>query len=81
MTTPEERFRSIKQGKKLLEDLCDPGKCPRVPSIVRDRARAVLRHYPMEHELDNIADSSPEYLDKGKNGAYNNMRQVVNSRG
>lgn len=64
MTTADERFRALKQGKKLLEELCDPGRTPRVPSLVRDRARGVLRHFPNEHELDRIADTCPEYLDK-----------------
>ena len=64
MTTADERFRALKQGKKLLEELCDPGRTPRVPSLVRDRARGILRHFPNEHELDCIADTCPEYLDK-----------------
>ena len=64
MTLPDERYRAIKQGKKLLEELCDPGRTPRVPSLVRDRARAILRHYPSEYELEHIADVCPEYLDK-----------------
>ena len=64
MTCPDERLRALKQGKKLLEELCDPGRTPRVPSIVRDKARGVLRHYPNEHESDKIADQCPEYLDK-----------------
>ncbi len=64
MTLPDERFRALKQGKKLLEELCDPGKTPRVPSIVRERARGVLRHYPNDYELERIADSCPEMLDK-----------------
>ena len=64
MTTTDERFRALKQGKKLLEELCDPGRTPRVPSIVRDRARGVLRHFPSDYELEKIADNSPEYLDK-----------------
>jgi len=64
MTLPDERYRALKQGKKLLEELCDPGKTPRVPSIVRDRARAALRHFPNEYELDIIADKCPDYLDK-----------------
>lgn len=64
MTLPDERYRALKQGKKLLEELCDPGKTPRVPALVRDRARGVLRHYPSEYELERIADNSPEYLDK-----------------
>lgn len=64
MTLPDERFQAMKLGKKLLEELCDPGKTPRVPSIVRDRARGVLRHYPNDYELERIADQCPEILDK-----------------
>jgi hypothetical protein len=64
MTLPDERYRSLKQGKKLIEELCDPGKTPRVPSIIRDRARAILRHYPSDYEVDVITDKCPELLDK-----------------
>jgi len=64
MTLPDERYRALKQGKKLLEELCDPGRTPRVPSLIRDRARAALRHYPSDYELDRIADSCPDMLDK-----------------
>ena len=64
MTLPDERYRAIKQGTKLLEELCDPGRTPRVPSLIRERARAALRHYPNDYELDNIADKCPDYLDK-----------------
>ena len=64
MTLPDERYRALKQSKKLLEELCDPGKTPRVPSIVRDRARGILRHYPTEYDLERIAEQSPEMLEK-----------------
>ena len=64
MTLPDERYRAIKQGKKLLEELCDPGKTPRVPSIVRDRARAALRHFPLDYEIDSLAEKCPDVLDK-----------------
>ena len=64
MTLPEERYRALKQGKKLLEELCDPGKTPRVPSIVRQRALGVLRHYPNDWEFDKLAETCPELLDK-----------------
>jgi hypothetical protein len=79
MTLPDERFRALKQGKKLLEELCDPGKTPRVPSIVRDRARSVLRHYPHDYEFEKLADSCPELLDKQPFSVYTN-KQVVNGR-
>jgi hypothetical protein len=76
MTLPDERYRAIKQGKKLLEELCDPGKTPRVPSIVRDRARAALRHYPLDYELDTIADNCPELLDKQPFSVYTNGKMI-----
>ena len=64
MTLPDERYRALKQGKKLLEELCDPGRTPRVPSIVRERARGALRHYPSDYEIDKLADECPNLLDK-----------------
>lgn len=70
MTLPDERYRAIKQGKKLLEELCDPGKTPRVPSIVRDRARGALRHYPNDYELDTMAEQCPDLLDKQSFSTY-----------
>jgi hypothetical protein len=76
MTLPEERYRAIKQGKKLLEELCDPGRTPRVPGIVRERARSALRHYPTEYELDRMATSCPELLDSEEFSLYN--KQLMN---
>lgn len=70
MTLPDERYRAMKAGKKLLEELCDPGKTPRVPSLVRDRARAALRHFPLDWEIDNMADKCPELLDKENKPYY-----------
>jgi hypothetical protein len=70
MTTSDERYRAIKQGKKLLEELCDPGKTPRVPSIIRDRARGALRHYPNDWELESIAEKCPDILDKQTINVY-----------
>ena len=64
MTLPDERYRAMKQGKKLLEELCDPGRTPRVPSLIRDRARAALRHYPNDYDLERMADQCPDILDK-----------------
>ena len=72
MTLPDERYRALKQGKKLLEELCDPGKTPWVPSIVRDKARAALRHYPHDYEIDSIAEKCPDLLDKQPLTLYTN---------
>jgi hypothetical protein len=63
MTMPDERYRALKQCRKFMEELCDPGKTPRVPGCVRDRARGLLKHFPLETELNHIAEACPEYLD------------------
>jgi hypothetical protein len=77
MTLPDERYRALKQGKKLLEELCDPGKTPRVPSIIRDRARGALRHFPSDYELERMADNSPELLDKVSYSDRMNQRKIA----
>lgn len=64
MTTAGDRYRALQQSKKLLEELCDPGRTPRVPSIVRDRARNALRHFPNDSDLVKLATNSPEILEK-----------------
>jgi len=71
MTLPDERYRALKQGKKLLEELCDPGRTPRVPSLVRDKARTALRHFPSDYEIDRMADQCPEILDNQPFSVYN----------
>ena len=75
MTLPDERYLAIKHGKKLLEELCDPGKTPRVPSIVRDRARTALKHFPNDWDIDIIAERCPEIIDKKANGVYRITKQ------
>lgn len=71
MTLPDERYRSLKQAKKLLEELTDPGKTPRVPKIVRDRALGALRHFPLDMELEFMASKCPELLDTQPFSLYN----------
>ena len=74
MTLPDERYRALKAGKKLLEELCDPGKTPRVPSIIRDRARHALRHFPLDWEIDDMATQCPQLLDKEQFSVYNKVQ-------
>lgn len=81
MTLPDERYRALKHGKKLLEELTDPGKTPRVPSIVRDRARGVLRHYPNDWEFEKMAENSPELLDVNMFNAYSIKQTCLDKKG
>ena len=60
MTLPDERYRSIMQAKRLLEELMDPKLTPRVAAGIRDRARGALRHYPSEYDMMKAAQTSPD---------------------
>ena len=60
MTLPDERYRSVLQARRLLEELCDPRLTPRVAAGIRDRARGALRHYPSEYDMRKAAQTSPD---------------------
>jgi len=60
MTLPDERYRAVLSAEQLLRDLCDPRKTPRVPKVVRGRARSALRHYPSKYDMYCAAESAPE---------------------
>lgn len=52
MTMPHERTRALVYTLCFLRDLQDPGATPRVPRAVRERARALERHYPTLAAMD-----------------------------
>jgi hypothetical protein len=44
MTTPYMRTRALVLTKEFLQALLDPKQTPRVPRMVRRRAKALLQH-------------------------------------
>jgi hypothetical protein len=62
MTMPDERYRAMVEGLKLIEDLLIPQVTPRVPSNIRERARWIMRHHPSAYELGRLADHAPNML-------------------
>ena len=76
MTLPDERYRAMVQADRLLKDLCDPSKTPRVPKEIRQRAAGVLRHWPESYYIDRLADAAPEIIDSGKPAADRLYRWV-----
>lgn len=62
MTMPDERYRAMVEGLKLIEDLLIPQVTPRVPGEVRERARWIMRHYPNAFELERLAQNAPDML-------------------
>jgi hypothetical protein len=75
MTLPDERYRSIMQAKKLLEELCSPSLTPRVAAGIRDRARGALRHYPGEYDLKQLEQFAPHILQQQMEPLYKMIKQ------
>jgi hypothetical protein len=62
MTMPDERYRAMVEGLKLIEDLLIPQVTPRVPGEIRERARWIMRHHPSAYELERLAANVPSML-------------------
>ena len=60
MTLPDERYRAVVQTRRFLLDLCNAEHTPRVPKLVRDTARSMLRHYPSDWDMNRAAEAAPE---------------------
>ena len=75
MTLPDERYRSIQQARRLLEELCNPQLTPRVPAGIRDRARGALRHYPSNYDLRELESRSPHILQQQMEPLYKMIKQ------
>ena len=60
MTLPDERYRAVIQTRRFLLDLCNAEHTPRVPRLIRDTARSMLRHYPSDWDMQRAADGCPE---------------------
>lgn len=58
MTTPYERTRALLYAGELLFDLSDPLITPDVPEEIRERARHILRHYPLIIDIIQMAEQA-----------------------
>lgn len=59
MTIPSERFRALQMAKSFMLDAAN-GR--RKGNDMKLAARAALRHYPTEYELEMMARACPELL-------------------
>ena len=52
MTTSSERTRAVLLTESFLLTLTNPKLSPKIPSGIREQAKALLRHYPSRIELE-----------------------------
>lgn len=75
MTLPDERYRSLVHTKKFLIELLSPHMTPRVPKIVRQRASALLRHWPDDYHLELMTEQMPNHFAKQMEPLYRMVKQ------
>ena len=51
---PEEEYHALKESYKLLCDLIDPKKYPKIPKQIRINASKCLKHYPASRYWDQV---------------------------
>jgi len=61
MTLPDERYRAVVQTQRFLLSILTT---PRVPKAIKDQARACLRHYPSDFDMDRAAEGAPDVFAK-----------------
>lgn len=62
MTLPHERYRALVWAKAFLLHLIDPSKTPKVPGYIREQAMSVLKHFPYDYHIEEIAEKVPKYF-------------------
>jgi len=62
MTMPDERYHSLKRTEEFLTRLLNPKLTPNVPKPIRSEAKLLLRHFPTEFYLEELAAARPDIL-------------------
>ena len=77
MTLPDERYRAVVQTRRFLLDLCNTQHTPRVPKMIRDTARSMLRHYPSDWDMNRAAEGAPEVFQERMEDLHRFVAQGV----
>jgi hypothetical protein len=75
MTLPDERYRAVMETMRFLTDLCNPDVTPRVPKVIRQRARSLLRHYPSAWDMKVASENAPNIFQKEMEPLYRMVKK------
>jgi hypothetical protein len=75
MTLPDERYRAVRMARQFLLDLCSPEKTPKVPAIIRNQAKGILRHYPSDYDMDRASNLAPDVFQTQMEPVYRMIKQ------
>ena len=54
MTLPDEMFNSLRAARSFMTDMLDPALYPKLPKQVRLAARARLKHFPTDYDINQL---------------------------
>ena len=75
MTLPDERYRAVRMARQFLIELCSPKKTPKVPAIIRNQAKGILRHYPSDYDMDRASNSAPDVFQTQMEPVYRMIKK------
>jgi hypothetical protein len=74
MTLPDERYRAVVHAERFLSRLAG-GHYARTPKAVREEARALLRHYPTDWDMNRASSAAPEVFQEHMEPLYRMIKQ------
>ena len=77
MTLPDERYRAVVQTEKFLREILST---PRVPKAIKDGARAMLRHYPTDWDMQRTALQAPDVFQERMEDVTRLFKQYEQSK-
>ena len=60
----EQTFLKLTANADDKKLLLDPKKTPRIPKDIRIKARALLKHYPREYEMQLVKSGNNIFVDE-----------------
>ena len=75
MTLPDERYRAVIETRRFLLDLCNPQHTPRIPKLIRDTARSMLRHYPSVWDMNAASELAPHIFQERMEPLYRMVKK------
>lgn len=75
MTLPDERYRAVVETRRFLLDLTNPQHTPRIPKLIRDTARSMLRHYPNVWDMNAASELAPHVFQERMEPLYRMVKK------
>jgi hypothetical protein len=80
MTLPDERYRAVLWAGRFLQSLSYSSETPRVPLKIRQEARAILRHFPGEWDMQQASSAAPAVFQERMEAVTRLFAQYQQSR-